>query len=155
MSKTCAYFYTLMVELCSCLFFSIGLHRSQALHVCVGIDSMYFCKLTCCSATAWSRMCTHVLSLGLSSVITPVFLVSISATSLCALHNHNGQVELPLEALLNFFLTLASRKPTWRNGNKKPMPRNVPVGSQGNDGRNLVFGRGTARTYPMKRPSPA
>ena len=46
------------------------------------------------------------------------------------------------EASMNFFKTMASRRRTWRNGNKRPMPRNVPVGSQGNVGPNLVPGRG-------------
>ena len=56
-----------------------------------------------------------------------VFLVSISAT-LCASHNHFGQVEPPVEA---FLVLVASRGPLWRHGNKRPMPRNVPVGKPG------------------------
>ena len=47
-------------------------------------------------------------------------------------------------------MATASRKPTWKNGNKRPMPRNAPVGSQGSDGRNFVLGRGITRSFPMK-----
>ena len=151
MSKTCTAICTLMVELCSCLFFSPLACKFHKLCTSVLVFTLRtFCKLTRCSATAWSRMCTHFWSLALSSGFFPLFLVSISATSLCALHYHNGQVEPPLEALLGSLWRWIQESLHGRVGTRGPCLGMFRLGA-----RNLVPGRGITRTYPLKRPSPA
>ena len=48
-----------------------------------------------------------------------------------------------------------SRRPTWKNGNKRPMPSSTLVRNRSIDGRTPVLGRGTTRVHPRKRSSPA
>ena len=70
---------------------------------CVRIDyTTYFLET---DALYSDSLFTHVHTLfvvgsGLGLFFLPVFLVSISAT-LCASHDHNGQVETPLKAFLD------------------------------------------------------
>ena len=121
-----------------------------------GVTLRTFWELTYCLAAACSPMCTHSChflfpcACFCSCCVSREHICSTLCLAQAQWQSGGGVGRLP-----GFVMTMASRSAAWRNGNKRPTPRIVQVGSQGNVGWTLVPGCGLTRTYPMKRPSPA